>query len=142
MTERKIVVSPDEVETIVSSWVTAKVMSAPVNEADEGMSAVVLFFGPGQGHTSHNHADSEQMIFVVSGHGTQTVEVEPGNPITEPISAGSLVYIPKGAYHSTFNTGWEPLRLLALYSPAGPEAQMRESTEFRIIAAGENPQCP
>lgn len=53
------------------------------------MSAVSLYFEPGQGNTRHNHPDSEQFIFVVSGCGTQMVEMEPGHPVTQPIGAGS-----------------------------------------------------
>lgn len=139
MEERKFVVAPDEVETIMADWVTAKVMCGPQVTGAAGMSAVALFFEPGQGHSRHNHPDSEQIIFVVSGQGEHTTEDEHGNRNTQKVSAGSLVYIPKGSYHATFNTGWEPLRILAVYSPPGPEAFMRESAEFRVLPAGQVP---
>ena len=58
------------------------------------------------------------------------------NPVIEPLSAGSLAPISKGAYHSTFNTGWEPMRILVVYAPAGPEQHMRESAEFQVLTAG------
>ncbi len=35
------------------------------------------------------------------------------------VAPGQAVFIPKGAFHSTVNTGWEPLVLLAIYAPAG-----------------------
>ena len=139
MKERKFVVGPNEVETIMADWVTAKVMCDPRVNAVHGMSAVALFFEPGQGHARHNHPDSEQFIFVMSGQGEQMVDDGNGNPVIEKLSAGSLVCIPKGAFHSTFNTGWEPMRILAVYSPPGPEGFMHESAEFRVLPAGKIP---
>src|SRR5688572_32031880 len=37
------------------------------------------------------------------------------------VQAGSTIYVPQGIFHSTRNTGWQPMRLLALYNPAGAE---------------------
>ena len=139
MEQRKFVVAPDEVETIMADWVTAKVMCDPRVNSVHGMSAVSLYLEPGQGHARHNHPESEQFIFVISGQGEHMTEDERGNPVVEKVSAGGLVCIPKGAYHSTFNTGWEPMRILAVYSPPGPETFMRESVEFRVLPAGNVP---
>lgn len=138
--EKKVAVAPHEVETIMAEWVTAKVMADPSMAGAERMSAVTLFFDPGKGHARHNHPESEQIIFVVSGEGEMMIEHEEGRPATKKIGAGSLVYIPKGAYHSTFNTGWEPIRILAVYSPPGPEAAMRNSAEFQVLPAGAVPK--
>ena len=132
MNERNVAVAPDEVETIMADWVTAKVMCDPRKNEGGQMSAVYLFFEPGQGHARHNHPDSEQIIFVVSGEGEMMIEYEQGTPVTKKITSGSTVFIPKGAFHSTFNTGWEPIRILAVYSPPGPEAAMRDSAEFEL----------
>ena len=137
---RKVAVHPDEVETIMADWVTAKTLADPRSTGGERMSAVALYFEPGQGHARHNHPDSEQIIFVVSGRGEMMIEFEEGRPSTQEISAGSCVSIPKGAYHSTFNTGWEPIRILAVYSPPGPEAAMRNSAEFQVVPAGVVPR--
>ena len=63
-------------------------------------------------------------------------------PRDTAIGPGSLVTIPRGAFHSTFNTGWEPLRILAVYSPAGPEAAMRNSEEFVVLSPGVVPTRP
>ena len=77
---------------------------------------------------------------MVSGEGEMMIEFEEGVPVKQNISAGSLVYIPKGAYHPTFNTGWELIRILAVYSPPGPEAAMRNSQEFQVLPAGVVPK--
>ena len=138
-TATKQVISPRETETIVSSWVTAKIMASPEVSGAENMSAVSLFFDPGQGHARHNHPASEQLIFVVGGEGEMMIEDEAGHPVKTAIGPGSLVTIPRGAFHSTFNTSWEPLRILAVYSPAGPERAMRGSNEFTVLAPGVMP---
>lgn len=132
--------SPHDVGTIVSPWVIAKTMASPDLSGSQHMSAVSLFFEPGKGHARHNHAASEQFIFVVSGEGEMMIEDATGRPVKTALAAGSLVTIPRGAFHSTFNTGWEPLRILAVYSPPGPEDAMRNSDEFTFLAAGEVPR--
>ena len=133
----KQVISSRETETIVSSWVTAKILASPKISGAEKMSAVSLFFNPGQGHARHNHPASEQLIFVIGGEGEMMIEDEAGTPVKTAIGPGSLVTIPRGAFHSTFNTSWEPLRILAVYSPAGPELGLRDLPDFRLLPKGE-----
>jgi oxalate decarboxylase/phosphoglucose isomerase-like protein (cupin superfamily) len=135
----KQVIEPRETETIVSSWVTAKILASPEVSGAEHMSAVSLYFNPGQGHARHNHPASEQLIFVIGGEGEMMIEDDAGRPVKTAIGPGSLVTIPQGAFHSTFNTGWEPLRILAVYSPAGPDSAMRHSSEFTVLAPGIAP---
>lgn len=135
----KHVITPGDVDTIVSAWVTAKTLASPEVSGAERMSAVSLFFDPGKGHARHNHPASEQLIYVLAGAGEMMIEDEAGLPVVTAIGVGSLVTIPRGAFHSTFNTGWEPLRILAVYSPAGPEAAMRNSSEFTVLARGVSP---
>ena len=45
--------------------------------------------------------------------------LDDGEPFT--VKPGDTIYVPTAVFHSTLNTGWEPMRLLALYNPAGPE---------------------
>ena len=46
-------------------------------------------------------------------------------------AAGDTIYVPTAMFHSTVNTGWQPLRLLALYNPGGAEKALRELPDFR-----------
>lgn len=135
------VTTPNETETIVSNWVTAKIVASPATTGSEHMSAVTLYFNPGQGHARHNHPVSEQLICVTGGEGVMMIEDESGRPVETTIGPGSVVTIPRGAFHSTFNTGWEPLRILAIYSPPGPEEAMRTSSEFTVLPAGMPPKA-
>lgn len=132
--------APHEVETMISPWVVLKTMASPDLSGAEHMSAVTLYFQPGQGHDRHNHPASEQLIVVLGGQGEMIIEDEAGTPVRTMIGPGSTVTIPKGLYHSTFNTGWEPLRILAVYSPPGPETAMKTSQEFRTLAPGALPK--
>jgi oxalate decarboxylase/phosphoglucose isomerase-like protein (cupin superfamily) len=89
---------------------------------------------PGKGHSRHNHSDAEEILYILSGEGEQMVADEA--PL--PIRAGDVLYIPPGVYHATLNTGWEPLRLIALYNPGGSELALMELEDFRETPARES----
>ncbi|HJZ50307.1 MAG TPA: cupin domain-containing protein, partial [Roseiflexaceae bacterium] len=81
------------------------------------------------------HPGAEEIIYVLSGQGEQMVDDQP--PIA--VRAGASIYIPADIYHSTLNTGWEPLRLLIVYAPAGPERLLRDILGCRVFPPGEIP---
>ena len=81
---------------------------------------------PGEGHTRHNHPPSEEILYVLSGVGEQMVDDEPGFEVR----AGDTIYIPTAIYHSTVNTGWEPLVLLAIYNPGGAERALKRAARL------------
>lgn len=147
MSKKQVVLHPDQVETIVTDWTTAKVLCGPDVNGSDAMGAVSLYFEPGHGHARHIHHDADQIIYVVSGQGEHRIEQADGSSVTEKVGPGSLIYIPKGNFHSTFNTGWEPMRVLAVFSPPGPVQALRAvgdsggvgTAEMRIFAAGEIP---
>lgn len=147
MMKKQVVIHPHQVETIVTDWATAKVMCGPTVGNSQEMGAVALFFEPGHGHSRHIHDDADQIIYVVSGQGEHIAESADGTSVIEKVGPGSLIYIPKGSYHSTFNTGWEPMRLLAVFSPPGPVQALRDvgdtggvgTAQMRIVPAGEIP---
>ena len=53
-----------------------------------------------------------------------------------PVGPGDTIYIPTAIYHSTINTGWAPLRLLALYNPGGAERALVDLPDYRQTPAG------
>jgi len=59
----------------------------------------------------HNHANEEEMYYVLSGQG----EVNVDNNIYN-IMVGDLLYIPKNRQHSLQNIGNTTLTLLAIFS--------------------------
>ena len=132
-------VKPEDVETQVFDWGTIKWMSEPRVTDAQTFSAGVVLLAPGKGHTRHNHPGVEEILYVVSGQGMQMVEDEQGQPVRRPVRAGMMVHIPADVYHETINTGWEPLKLVAIYSPPGPEAFLRSLPECTVLPPGELP---
>jgi oxalate decarboxylase/phosphoglucose isomerase-like protein (cupin superfamily) len=75
------------------------------------------------------------VLYVLSGEGDQMVD--DGAPFR--VRAGDTIYVGAGVYHSTQNTGWSPMHVLALYNPPGPERVLEELPDFRRLAGGEQP---
>lgn len=125
-------ITPEEVETLQFDWGTLKWMSEPNTTEAERFSSGTVQLKPGKGHERHNHPDSEEIIYVISGTGTQTVDGD-----EREITSGDMIYIPEGVYHSTMNTTWEPLRLLVVYAPPGPEQVLRDAPDSTILPPGE-----
>ncbi len=53
------------------------------------------------------------------------------------VRPGDTIYIPIAIFRSTINKGWEPLRLLALYNPAGAERALLDLPDYRSTPAGK-----
>ena len=63
--------------------------------------------------------------------------VDDGEP--RPVRSGDAVFIPKGAFHSTLNTSYEPMVILAVYAPAGAEQVLKDLPDYRELPPGEAP---
>jgi oxalate decarboxylase/phosphoglucose isomerase-like protein (cupin superfamily) len=133
-------VTPDAVETQVFDWGTIKWLSEVRVTGCRNSSGGVVILDPGKGHARHNHPGSEEILFVISGEGDQMVEDDEGNAMYRHIRAGDMVFVPDSVFHGTENSGWEPLRLLAVYSPGGPEAFLRSLPDCVVVPAGELPR--
>ena len=46
---------------------------------------------------------------------------------------------PQGLFHSTLNTGYEPMVILAIYAPAGAEDVLKTLPDFIEVSTGSNP---
>ena len=126
-------VDPAKLPTLTFDWGLIKPLVAKANTENTTMSVMHVVLLPGRGHDRHNHPDADEVLYILAGEGEQMVDDAP--PF--PVHAGQAVYIPTGVWHSTLNTGWEPLVLLAIYSPAGPEEVLRGLPDFREAPAGE-----
>ena len=110
-------INASNVPSTVLSWGVAKWM-VTAEEQGSSMSLGEVLVLPGQSHEWHNHTDSDEVVYVLSGHGAFTI----GESNLIPIGPGDALHIPIGTFHDSHNTGWEPLRLLVMYSPGGPES--------------------
>ena len=66
---------------------------------------------PGQRNPVHFHPNCEEVLHVISGRGTHSVEGQ-----TVELKAGMTIRIPAGMKHNLVNTGAEPLVTLISFS--------------------------
>jgi oxalate decarboxylase/phosphoglucose isomerase-like protein (cupin superfamily) len=125
-------IKPAEVETFSLDWGTMKWFVSPVTIPGAANSQGEVIVNPGQGHARHLHEQADELIYVISGTGTQTVGDEEFG-----IAEGDTVYIPMGTLHSTLNTGWRTLRLIVTYTPGGEEQALTALPDFTRHPAGE-----
>ncbi|WP_017594439.1 cupin domain-containing protein [Nocardiopsis potens] len=123
---------PGELPTQLFDWGRIKWRVSLRNRPDSAVSVGDVAVFPGKGHARHLHPGSDEVIYVLSGTGEQTVDDGPAFPI----AAGDVVHIPRGTPHSTHNTGWTTLQLVVVYGPAGAEEELRGAPDFREVPAG------
>ena len=129
-------IDPASLPTMSFDWGLIKPLVATANTDRPAMSLMHVVLLPGEGHERHNHPGSDEILYILSGSGDQMVD----DADTFAVGPGHAVFIPKGAFHSTVNTGWEPLALLAIYAPAGAEEALAELPDHRELGPGEAPR--
>jgi mannose-6-phosphate isomerase-like protein (cupin superfamily) len=77
---------------------------------------MVLNPGETSGEFGNEHAESDQWLVVLSGHGE--AKAESG---TEKIGPGNVILIPAPEKHQFRCTGKEPLKAITFYGPPGYE---------------------
>lgn len=127
-------VAPDDVETQTFDWGAIKWLSTPQITGATKFSAGIVLLKPGKGHDTHNHPGTEEILYCISGYGVQTVAGE-----ERELKPGMMIFIPPGVLHSTINTGWETLKLLAIYDPPGPEIDLQSLPDCKVLPVGELP---
>ena len=128
-------VDPASLPTMTFDWGVIKPLVATDNTEDPEVSLMHVILLPGKGHERHNHPDSDEILYILAGEGDQMVD--DGAPFA--VRPGQTVFIPKGAFHSTLNTGYEPMAILAIYAPAGAEQVLKDLPDYRELPAGEAP---
>jgi oxalate decarboxylase/phosphoglucose isomerase-like protein (cupin superfamily) len=125
-------VDPATLPTMTFDWGVIKPLVSGDSPAVSMMHVILL---PGKGHDRHNHPNSDEILYILAGEGDQMVDDR------EPfrVRPGQTVFIPKGAFHSTLNTGYEPMVILAIYAPAGAEEVLKELPDYREVSAGTAP---
>ena len=129
-------IDPADLPTYTFGWGVIKPLVSQDNVDEEpAVSLMHVVLLPGQGHERHNHPDADEILYVLAGTGEQMVD----DTDAFTVRAGDTIWVPKGAFHSTVNTGWEPLTLLAIYAPAGAEQALKGLPDYREIPPGEAP---
>jgi oxalate decarboxylase/phosphoglucose isomerase-like protein (cupin superfamily) len=126
-------VDPHSVPTQTFDWGAIKWLVSADRTPGAGLTFGEVVLLPGRGHDRHNHPTAEEILYVLSGEGEQMVSDQP----SFKVKAGDTIYVPRAAYHSTLNTGWQTMRLLALYNPAGAEHALEGLPDFTELPAGQ-----
>jgi oxalate decarboxylase/phosphoglucose isomerase-like protein (cupin superfamily) len=124
-----IITTTRDVDSVEFDWGNIHFLSEPLVTGAERFSFGIVKLAPGKGHARHNHPGSEEIIYVVAGEGEQMVDDQP--PVR--VGPGASIYIPSDIYHSTLNTGAQPMELIVVYSPAGPERILREIPGCKVV---------
>lgn len=132
----KTFVEPKQVETQVFDWGRIQWLSEPRVTGSRNITAGVVTLEPGKGHQRHNHPGVEEILYVLEGEGVQMVDT--GTEERRTVVAGTMIHIPADVFHETINTGDRPMKLLAVYSPPGPEALLRSLPGCRIEEPAES----
>jgi oxalate decarboxylase/phosphoglucose isomerase-like protein (cupin superfamily) len=126
-----VITTTQDVDCLEFDWGKIHFLSEPLVTSANRFSFGIVELAAGKGHARHNHPGSEEIIYVVSGEGEQMVDDQP--PVK--VGRGASIYVPADVYHSTLNTGKEPMKLIVVYSPAGPERLLREIPGCKVAAA-------
>jgi oxalate decarboxylase/phosphoglucose isomerase-like protein (cupin superfamily) len=128
-------VDPNELPTHTFEWGSIKWFVSPESTEGAEMTFGEVVLQPGKGHDRHNHPESEEILYVLSGEGEQMLD--DGKPFQ--VRPGDTIYVPTAMFHSTRNTGWQTMRLLAVYNPGGPEKALEGLPDFQTVPAGRAP---
>lgn len=79
----------------------------------ERLSVGLIAFKPHSEHKEHLHSGDEQVIYVISGHGIQTI-----NGVMETLNPGDLKHVPPYVRHKVINDSFEELKLIIVYTPS------------------------
>lgn len=123
------IVYAGDVESLVFDWGTLQFVSAPEVTGAKRFSFGIVTLAPGKGHDRHSHPGVEEIIFVVSGEGEQTLGKQPA----VHVRSGASIFVPPNLPHSTLNTGSDPLQLVVVYAPAGPERELRDLPGCQVV---------
>jgi oxalate decarboxylase/phosphoglucose isomerase-like protein (cupin superfamily) len=126
-------IDSNSVATHSFDWGIIKWLVSPDQNPGAKLTFGEVILLPGEGHVRHNHPNAEEILYVLSGSGEQMVDDQP----IFTVRPGDTIYIPTAIFHSTVNTGWAPLRLLAVYNPGGAELALKDLPDYRTTPAGK-----
>lgn len=129
------IINPHRLPTTLLDWGAIKWFVTPHLTPGAALTFGEVVLLPGKGHDRHNHPRSEEILYILSGEGEQMID--DGVPFS--VKAGDTIYIPQAVFHATQNTGWQPLRFLALYNPGGPEQDLANLVDFQELPPATPP---
>ena len=118
MTEKTqpLIVGPGAGATIEGPVGGPLTFKARGNETNGTLTAFENVIPPGQGPPLHQHANEDELWYVLEGALRFKLNVE-----MHSAPAGSFVFVPRGTPHCFQNVGEGPARILVMFAPAGME---------------------
>lgn len=89
------------------------------NAPGGGSSLAGITFAAGTAVPTHIHESSTEVIFIIEGGGTMTVD-----GVAREVARWDAIQVPPGVEHS-FVAGAETVKAIQLYTPAGPEQRFK-----------------
>ena len=113
MTPKRIFSAAQHFQPTASGEPIRSVVSQTVDAA-----VVAWHVSPGQTISAHVHPHGQDTWTVISGSGIYVLDSEGKPASTLRIQTGDIVVAPVGCVHGVTNDGNEPLRIIAVVSPA------------------------
>ena len=121
--ERRVIKNISEATTYVNPPKNARVtLLLEASEFDAPNASVsVSEFLPGAGVPKHAHADGDEILYLLSGKGTCIIEGK-----NYEVKKGDVLHLKKEREHSFKVTGKEPVKVVQIYAPGGPEQRFKK----------------
>jgi mannose-6-phosphate isomerase-like protein (cupin superfamily) len=102
-----------------------------VLDTGEHTQVVIMSINPGEDIGSEVHADTDQVLYLLSGEGKVVLNKEEA-----PFKVGDVVLVHAGTEHNFITVGEEPMKIITMYSPPHhPEGTIHETKEQAQEAA-------
>lgn len=122
MPSKKLVVHEDQGAVVPDICGTAVEMINARTAGSEKVSFAKLTIHPGQKSRRHFHKVTEEIYYILSGHGEVTI----GNEL-HPVKAGHAILLPIGVSHEIMNTGKNDLVFVCADAPVFDPEDVIES---------------
>lgn len=91
-------------------------------EGSKNLSVGIGVYNKGQASEFHTHEHEEEVMIYLKGEGI--MRMEDGTEVT--LKKGDITYVPENEPHKLINTGDAEFVFLFIYSPMGPEKNIRK----------------
>jgi quercetin dioxygenase-like cupin family protein len=118
------VIRADEVKFENVDWGLTKELIGPKSVGAKSLKVKITEYLPGYSHKSHTHPHQEEVIFILSGRG-----IAEANGEREEIGPGSVVFVPAGQPHATYNlSASDSMKAVVIKSPPDDEEVRMDET--------------
>jgi quercetin dioxygenase-like cupin family protein len=118
------VIRADQVKFENVDWGLTKELIGPKSVGAKSLKVKITEYLPGYSHKPHIHPHQEEVIFILSGRG-----IAEGNGEETEIGPGSVVFVPAGQPHATYNlSASESMKAVIIKSPPDDEEVRMDET--------------